>query len=313
MTQQLRIEGSQKVYLITSKTISAKLWFINNNLLQKMVLAYLARYQEMYGVVLYSFVIMGNHYHIIAKFPNCNKADFCRSFNAMVAKLVKEYVRQFKDGKLWARRYAEQSLPNHEDVENWWQYCALNPVTSGLSKNIAGYETYNSVFDAIDGRTQTFQVFERWKYNEKIRKGTKVSKEDFIKTHTLRFQRLPGYEAYSSEDYRKAVLQKLEKRRLIEIDKRLSGGKGFAPPKALLKTIPGSKPRSTKSSSLRDFRPLVLSICRSTRESEIDLYFNTKRLHKEASLAYLAGNFDAHFPPGTYRPPISKVYLRAPR
>jgi hypothetical protein len=225
----------------------------------------------------------------------------------MVAKLVANYVEQFEDGKLWSRRYAEQLLPNTEDVEHWWQYCALNPVISGLGKKISDYRSYNSVFDAIKGKTQSFQVFERWKYNEKLRKGSKANKKNFIKTHTLHFERLPGYEKLPDDEYRSTIFQRLESRRQLEIENRLKEGKGFAPAPSLRKTNPGSKPKSTKTSSIDSFRPIILTLCRETLMRELDFYFDTKRQHKEASIAFMAGELNAIFPPGTYRPPSFKA------
>jgi REP element-mobilizing transposase RayT len=125
--------------------MNSRLWFINNSKLVGRILAYLAKYQETYGVVIYAFVIMGNHYHLLAKFPRRNKALFFRDFNGIIAKLVSRHVREFEGGKLWARRVRSQVVPNPEDIKDRFFYAALNPVNAGIARKLSEYEAYNSI------------------------------------------------------------------------------------------------------------------------------------------------------------------------
>ncbi len=160
--------------------MSSRLWFINNQLLEERILSYLAKYQGKYGAILYSFKLMGNHYHMQAKFPKCNKASFMRSFNSIIAKLVAEHVNEFGEGKLWARRYSEQVLPRDEDVEHWFYYIALNEPLSGLSSSLKTENGYNSFSDSVAARVRKFKIFERSAYNEASRFNSKIkrSKEE---------------------------------------------------------------------------------------------------------------------------------------
>lgn len=56
---------------------------MNNKTLELVILGYLAKYQKMYKVKIYGFIIMGNHLHLLAAFPEGNKARFMRSFGAI--------------------------------------------------------------------------------------------------------------------------------------------------------------------------------------------------------------------------------------
>ena len=60
MSQPLSIEIPENVFLMSAKTQLSKLWFVNNKSLEYLIKAHLARYQEMFGVTVYGFVLMGS-------------------------------------------------------------------------------------------------------------------------------------------------------------------------------------------------------------------------------------------------------------
>lgn len=302
MAQPLSYEDPSEVVLITSRTLLSQLWFINNPKLWEKVLGYLAKYAETYGVILYGFIIMGNHYHLIARFPRANRAKFMRSFKAMFAKLVPEYVPECPGGKIWARRYAWQVLPREADILYRFFYVALNPVSSGLHRDPDKYYTYNSFHNAIHGIEAQYVVFDRMGYNERLRFDQSAKKKDFMSTHTLKFARLPGFEHLGKDEYAKQ-LKVLKREKIAEaIEKRMASGKGFADPESLTKIRPGSMPHSTKRSKRYSFRPLVLTFCKETRKLFLEKYFTLLRAFREASRRYLGGDLNVIFPLGTYPP-----------
>ncbi|MBX7137609.1 MAG: transposase [Oligoflexia bacterium] len=302
MSQPLRIENSEDVLLITTRTIGSRLWFVNNPALERKVLAFLARYQRLYGAVIYAFCLMGNHYHLIARFPRCNKAAFMRSFNAMFAKLVQSEVEEFDGGPLWSRRYAEQVLPRNEDIEHWYYYCALNAVLAGLVKDPREYSGYNSFQDSVRGRKLKFKLFRRWEYNEAKRKGCRVKPQDYLEDEELTFTRLPGYEDKTQSEYAALLTSSMKHRCATAVAEKIAKGEAFPPKLEIRKTGVGQKPLRTKKSSLYSYRPLVLSLCRKTRNAVLRGYFAVVDAFREASERYRRGDDSVVFPPGTYRP-----------
>jgi REP element-mobilizing transposase RayT len=305
MAQDISIEYPDKVVFITTRTMRSELWFVNNPKLEERIKAYLAKYAADYGAQLYAFVIMGNHIHIEAKFPNCNRARFMRAFNSIVAALVRMHCENFTEGKLWARRARSQPVPNDEDVENWFFYTALNPVSSGLVERISDYPIYNSFSDAISGITRTFSIVDWTDYNNRKRYNSNLTIKECTHKYELRYERLPGYEQMSRAAYKKLMLKRLEERRIEIIQNRRVEGKGFAGKKVLKKTVPGCRPHSTKKASRHSRRPLVLTLCKVTRAEFLDRYFKLLRWYKEASKLFRSGDLLAQFPPWTYRPPLA--------
>ena len=302
MAQDLSIESAEHTYLITTRTIGSKLWFVNNPELEKYVLSFLAKYQEKYEVILYAFIIMGNHYHLVASFPKANKSAFLQSFNSIFARLTSSRVEQFDGGRVWARRARTQILPRDEDIEHWSFYCALNSVSSGLLENHNEYSGYNSFFDNIYRNERKFKLVDWSDYNNRSRANKSLTTKDCTHTYTLKFSRLPGYDKLTNKQYKNRMLRSIEERRVATVQKRLAEGKGFASKETLLAVEPGTAPKSTKTSQRHTPRPLVLTLCMETKRACVDALFVIAATFKEASKKYRAGDFTAVFPCGTYRP-----------
>ncbi len=302
MGRDLSFEHPKYCFFATIRTVCSRLWLINNPELEERILAYLARYAEHYGVIIYAFTVMGNHYHLLACFPNGNKAAFFRDFNGMISRLTKSRVKMFEGGKLWARRVRSQVVPNQEDILDRFFYTALNPVAAGLVEKLSDYPSYNSFADATRGRTRTFKVVEWHKYNSQKRKRRNITIAEFTKYHKLSYARLPGHEGKSQKEYIDFMNRELERRRIEVVEKRRAAGYGFATPKVLAKQEPGAKPRSTKTSTRNTHRPLVLTRCPVTKREFLKWYFSLVAAFKTAALKLRAGVSTVTFPPGTYKP-----------
>jgi REP element-mobilizing transposase RayT len=304
MPYDISYEDPEKQFFSTTRTVNSRLWFVNNPVLHQRILAFLARYQERFNVILYALVIMGNHYHLLAEFPEENKSDFYRCFNSIVARLTKRYVEEFEGGPLWARRARSQEVgKTREDILNRFFYEVLNPVKSGLASKISDYDGYNSFHHSITGRTQTFEIFNREDYNNRKRYNKHLTPADCVSKHTLKFSRLPGFEDMPQDEYIKMMKAELERRRGELIKERQAEGLGFVPKEVLRAQKPGSKPKTTKTSERTSKRPLILTGSREVKQAFNDWYWPMRAAYKEASRRFRLGELTVEFPPGTYRPP----------
>lgn len=301
-SQPLRIENGEVGSFGTARCMNSKLWFINNSSLEHRILGYLARYKEKYETKLYAFVIMGNHFHPVKQFPELNRASFYRDLNARVAEAVRDQVYGFPGGKLFERRYSEQALPRNEDIEDMFFYCALQPVIAGLVKNLKHYPGYNSFYDAISGKSREFKVVDWAKFHATKRWKKSAEVKDFTTTYTLKYDRLPGYEQLTQEEYKKLMLSKLRKRKLKIIRERKRSGKGFLNKGILEKQSPGSSPYDSKKSERYSLRPLVLCSCPLTKQVYLSEYFAIFETFKKCVADFVSGK-NTHFPIGTYQPP----------
>ncbi len=308
MTQQLRIERPQVVYLMTTRTRNSELWFVNNSALHGRIAGLLAKLQARFNAKLYGFVIQGNHYHLLASFPWCKKpkkkrADFMRDFNSGIQKILKYTTDYYPGGTLCERRFADQVVPLNGDIEDRVFYCALQAVHAGLCPRMSDYPGYNSFSDAAAGIIRKFQVVDWTEYHNKLRWDPEARVQDFTTTYTLKYERIPGYESLSRKDYQRLMLEKLEERRQGILEKRKAEGKlGFPSLESIRSVKPGTRPKTTKKSTRYSFRPLILTACKETKKAYLEFYFAVKEAYAEASEKYRNGDRSVVFPPGTFLP-----------
>ena len=295
-----RFEDPHCKALVTTRTVDSRLWFVNNEELHQAILGSVAKYQNSRGAHLYAFVIQGNHYHGIGRFPLGNRADFQRDLNSSIQRHVTYADIGFDGGTLWSKRYSAEFLPSDSDVENYFFYCALQTVHSGLCEDPRDFNGYNSFWDAIEGRVRKYKVFDRAGYNDKRRYNKKVRREDFISEYELIIARLPGYENLSQEDYRELMLVKYEARRRRLIDERRALGLGFLGKAKLAATRPGSYPKNTKKSKRNSIRPIVLTDDIEVRRDFSERYFRLKDLYKRAARNLRLQIGEVRFPPYMY-------------
>ena len=300
MSQPLRREDDKEVSLMTSKTLHSRIWLANNEQLEEQILGYLAKYVEKHEVKLYASVFQGNHLHIEASFPLKNRARFAQDFNARTSESVKIMVHEFPGGPLYARRYCSQAVLRNADIEDKFFYCALQAVNSGLCENISDYPGYNSFHSAICGITETHNVISWGEYNKKRKRKTiQTNIADYTTSYQLKYERLPGYEDLSQEEYKKLMLKRLEERRQQIVSQHILHGRIYKDPSWLKEVKPGSYPVSTKSGGRR---PKCICGDPELKREYLEALNQFEEQYKAASKQYLAGNEFVEFPPNCYKP-----------
>ncbi len=300
----LSIENEEYMWFVTIRTINEKLWFINNPKLEYYILAFLAKYAQMYEVEIYAFCLMGNHYHLLVKFKRKNRAAFLKALNSIIAKLVCCHVSKYPGGKLWARRAKVQAVPISNCCIDTFLYAALNPTSTGLVEDPKNYPGYNSFNDAINNKTLTFRMLNRSKYYRRKQYDKNARKQDFIETYYLNFKRLPVYMNISQEKYKEILLQKYENRRKDLIKNR---GKKFPVLEKIKNISVGSSPYKSKKSTRDSKRPLILTKCIETKQQYLTWYFDVVRSFRNAVSKFKSGIINVVFPVGTYRPIICNI------
>lgn len=305
-----RIEHRDFASLATIRSRNSELWFVNNQKLEESILGYAAKFAARYEISLYALSIEGNHIHTLAKYPHLNRSKFHQDFNSCVARAVTRWVSQYPGGRFWARRYSAEFTPEPEDIESYFFYVVLQPVQDGLVDRISDYPGYNCFHDAVTGASRKFRVVNWAKFNDARRWNPAVQARDFTEVVELKYQRLPGYETLTQQEYRAIMLQKLERRRLEVIAAR--GPKRAIGPNRLKLTRPGSQPKNSKRSKLDSHRPRILCKCPKKRSQHMAWYFCVYFDYRDASRAYRLGRFQTKFPPGTYRPILPNFRQTAP-
>ena len=127
-----------------------------------------------YDVVMHSYCIMTNHYHLLIETKKTNISDAMKRVNSLYSIYFnKKYKRT---GHLWQGRFTSYYL--YDDIYFWYvtKYIERNPIKANMVKQIDQYK---------------YQSFFQWKYkgeylglvkNSKIFDMTLVEYEEFINT-----------------------------------------------------------------------------------------------------------------------------------
>jgi REP element-mobilizing transposase RayT len=303
-----RIETREHPNLITSRTRDSRLWFVNNNQLEERILGLTAKYATRHEITLYGFALEGNHLHMVAQIDGDNRANFLRDLKSTIAKAVPYFTPSYCGGGVWGRRFSNEFIGDEATLEDYFFYVALQPIKDGLVDRISDYPGYNCFHDAVWGKTRRFKVFNGTAYYRAKRYGAKVRKSDFFEEFTLTYARLPGYEHLTQKEYAILMHNKLEERRQEILRARAAEGKSSSVGgKRLKQVVPGSFPKTTKTSTSTTHRPRVLSLCHQKRAEMRTWYFGILFHFKDASNRYRQGELSAEFPAGTYRPYVGPV------
>ena len=125
MARALRIQYPGALYHITNRGNEQKAVF-KDDVDRNEFLKILSRSIDTYGIILHSFVLMDNHWHILAQTPLGNLSEFMRHFNITY---TSHYNRRHKRvGHLYQGRYKSFLVEFDAYLSKVSRYIHLNPV-----------------------------------------------------------------------------------------------------------------------------------------------------------------------------------------
>lgn len=296
----IRYEHPERIWFVTAKTANDRLWFVNNKPLECAILAWLAKYSQVYGALIYAFKLMGNHYHLVVRFPRANRAAFMKAFNSQLARLAKLHVPSYSGGQFIKPKYDSPAMGDSSDVFYWALYVWLNAVSTGLVEKLSEDNCYNSFEDASFQKETTHRLINWTKYNQQKRYNKSLKPSDFEEFYTLKYTPLPGLEDLTRREYRAKLAEALEQRRHEYIKKVKDSGKEFAGKTYLRSVKAGSRPKNVKTRSQGSPRALVLTNNPELRKLYLDEYFKIVAEYYRAVEEFINGDRSVEFPVYTY-------------
>ncbi|HBA85695.1 MAG TPA: hypothetical protein DCZ95_16560 [Verrucomicrobia bacterium] len=138
MARKLRIEYAGAIYHVTVRMLGD--WKREENLLfeddadRERFLGVLADRVEQFGIRLYLFVLMSNHFHLVLETPKGNCGRFMQSLTT--AYTVYFNLRHHRHGHLVDGRYKAKLVDGEEYLLKLSRYVHLNPVWVGPVKDL---------------------------------------------------------------------------------------------------------------------------------------------------------------------------------
>ena len=137
MARALRIKYKGALYHITSRGNERRNIFENNSD-REFFIKTLRESLSIYNVILYSYVLMSNHFHFLLETPLANLSEFMRQFNITYTYY---YNRRYnRVGHLYQGRYKSILIQKENYLNILSRYIHLNPVRAGKMKNASTSE-----------------------------------------------------------------------------------------------------------------------------------------------------------------------------
>jgi putative transposase len=90
-----------------------------------------------YGVVVHSFVLMGNHFHLIASFPNSNFSDAMRWFLGTTSRIIS--FERGTENHVYGERVFRSRLGSFHYYMNAYKYVYQNPLRAYCVASVEDY------------------------------------------------------------------------------------------------------------------------------------------------------------------------------
>jgi putative transposase len=262
----------------------------------------MARAVNNFGVLLYGFVWMSNHGHLLVRAPKGNLSEFMTYLNGQIASEINRFLS--RNHHLWARRYsAAQVLDEGAELERLG-YMLANPQNARLVESIEDWPGLSSAPFLLRGKGERYVWFNRTAWHEQ---GRPNNIAPFLSTMDLTHTILPQLESLNKEQLRQKI------RRLIRNNTKHScaAGNKFVD-YALEKTpdyvarrrlqnrvvIPTDRPLRSERSP----QPLCHTTKPSLRMRYEQWFREFQSAYEQSASQYKLGFINVEFPPGSFAP-----------
>ncbi len=110
-----------------------------------------------YGIEIHSFVLMSNHYHLIASAPGQNLSYAMMNFQREVSRELNRLGNRIN--RTFAGRFFRSYLGTYHYFLNCYKYVYLNPLISGQVSKVEDYP-FSSLHGLLGSRNISFPVRE---------------------------------------------------------------------------------------------------------------------------------------------------------
>lgn len=138
-----RIDLPNATYFATVSTADRKRWFSRPACAE--ALSQLICAQRGRSLLLHSFVVMPEHYHILATLLGDHRLpSVVGRINSRSARRVNALTS--RHGRIWSRRFYDHVVRNSDDFDECLSYIHDNPRASGLVASAAEYPYSSAAF-----------------------------------------------------------------------------------------------------------------------------------------------------------------------
>jgi REP-associated tyrosine transposase len=286
---------------VSNRTLQGRFLLRPSPHANEVILGVLGRAQRMFDLLIFAFVFMSDHYHLLVLSHHAHQ--LARFMEYVDGNLAREMGRISKwRGKFWNRRYHSAIVKSGEASElDRLRYILSNGCKEGLVASPLAWPGASSTPALVDG---TMTLTGRW-YDRTREYRARLSglQETYSVEETVRLSPLPSLAHLTNDELREHIMGMLQQ---IETETshwhRANGTKPLGP-KRVLRQHPHRVPVHIKHSPARRFLAAF-------RESVAELrsaYALFLARYRDASRRFRDGDRFVEFPPGCFPPSLPFV------
>lgn len=219
MGRPLRIEYEGALYHITSRGNERRKIF-KDKTDRRTFLDIVKDYHDRFGVLIHSYVLMDNHYHLILETPKGNLLKVMHGINSRYTVYFNR--RHKRSGHLFQGRYKAIIVDKDAYLIPLSRYVHLNPVRATIAEGPEGYKwsSYNGYIGKRkeDNWVEYSWVLSKFAQNKKVawQKYKKYTEEGLAVKIESPFKSLLGQVILGGEDFREKIKGYLQGRQISQ-------------------------------------------------------------------------------------------------
>jgi REP element-mobilizing transposase RayT len=173
---------------------------------RRIVKGCLARAADQHDVQLVCFCFLANHFHLIARFPKLNIAEFMEQFQSQLASRINDH--RGRTGTVFPTRYHAQALLDETVLLDKIGYVLNNPVND---RQVAAADDWPGVTsmachqtdaNTLEGRWLNHKTWRRYRRRQSDDKG----RDEAMETHRLELHLPEALDGETADQRRQSLL-----------------------------------------------------------------------------------------------------------
>jgi REP element-mobilizing transposase RayT len=299
MGHPLRNQEKDVIYELSNRTLHQMYALLPEEQVNAIILGLLAKYAWRYGVEIFAFCFMSNHFHMLARSKKLQLHLFMRDFQSQLARKIN--ALRNRTGTFWERRYTATKVMDDEAMIDRLRYIVCNPCESGLVRHPKQWPGLCSWDIHKSGEPMVGEVVNRKTYwaEKRKRKNKYKTEAELIEMaterYTLEMAKLPQWKDLDDEAYHQKIVETCHEH-AGELAKKRK--RPLPSPQKVLDVKWDERPKNPKKAP----RPL----CHGGDCKQRQAYRESRRLlvngYREAIAKWRKGKSTVEFPDGTIPP-----------
>jgi REP element-mobilizing transposase RayT len=302
--RKLRYVPEKKTLVeVTDRTIHGRYLLLPTPLLKKTAIGALGRAQRLYGVRIFGFACLSNHFHLLLEVDDVE--TLAKFMGCFVSKLAREvgHLHGWKE-KVFPKRYESILVTGEEQAQiARLKYLLAHGCKEGLVERIEDWPGAHCVHALLTGEPLEGIWHERKQETRARNRGQEVAPSQFETPETVTFDPLPCWQHLSPEEQRQRIARLVQEIEAEAATERRKTGKRVLGVAAILAQDPHGHPERPK----KEPAPFVHATTKAARLVFREVYALFVAAYREAAAKLRKGNRAVLFPVGSFPPALPFV------